>query len=74
VLSCYIVCCNNTFITELCMPSELWFTYVYLSLILADHYFSLIYRGYSSFSINTWFIFIEWYENKYFMSGGSHEW
>jgi hypothetical protein len=41
-----------------------------------------IYRGYSSFfSINgirdfdgTWFIFIEWYENKYFMSGGSHEW
>jgi hypothetical protein len=26
------------------------------------------------FSINTWFIFIEWYENKYFMSGGSHEW
>jgi hypothetical protein len=26
------------------------------------------------FSIDTWFIFIEWYENKYFMSGGSHEW
>jgi hypothetical protein len=32
------------------------------------------YRGYSSFSMNTWFIFIEWYENKCFMSGGSHEW
>jgi peroxiredoxin len=25
------------------------------------------------FSINTGFIFIEWCENKYFMSGGSHE-
>jgi hypothetical protein len=25
-------------------------------------------------SINTQFIFIEWYENKYFMIGGTHEW
>jgi hypothetical protein len=36
---------------------------------------SAIYRGYLSFfSINTGFIFIEWYENKHFMSGGRHEW
>jgi hypothetical protein len=36
---------------------------------------SIIYRGYLSFfHINTGSIFIEWYENKYFMSGGSHEW
>jgi hypothetical protein len=34
----------------------------------------LINRGYSGFYINTWFIFIEWYENKYFMNGGGHEW
>ena len=26
------------------------------------------------FSINTGFIFIEWYENKYFTSDDSHEW
>jgi hypothetical protein len=25
------------------------------------------------FSINTGFVFIEWYENKYFTSGSSHE-
>jgi hypothetical protein len=24
--------------------------------------------------IKTWFIVIEWYNNRYFMSGGSREW
>jgi hypothetical protein len=32
----------------------------------------IIYRGYLSFFHNTGFIFIERYENKYFMRGGSH--
>jgi hypothetical protein len=36
---------------------------------------TMIHRGYSCFVLYyTGFIYIEWYENKYAISGGSHKW
>jgi hypothetical protein len=47
--------------------------YIYDNIIITMSIDKYIEEDIQVFSINTVFIFIKWYENKYFMSGGSHK-